>query len=211
MCRSLVSRKNLNRIRTFRLSASEMLLALTVMLAFVVAGCSASNPEPEPVAAQTYYPPPVVQPPTHRAHEQGTVATWYGPGYAGHRTSTGEKFDPNALTAASKTLPLGSRVRVTNPDTGKSVVVRINDRLPHGHRRTIDLSRRAAEEIGITKKGVARVKVASVTGDEEEDTTSKSSSPAVSEAEETHHSRHRSGSKSHQQASDGTPETAEIE
>ena len=209
MCLSLVSRNNLNRIRNVRVSASQMLLALTVALAFVIAGCSASNPEPEPVATQTYYPPPVVQPPPHRAtHEQGAVATWYGANYAGRRTSNGERFDPNALTAASKTLPLGSRVRVTNPDNGKSVVVRINDRLPHS-RRKIDLSRRAAEEIGITKKGVARVQVTRVTGDEEADITSAASSPAISEAEETHHSRHRS--KSHRRASEGTPGIVEIE
>jgi len=209
MCLSVVSSKNLNPIRTVHARASQ--IVLTVMLAFAIAGCSARSPEPEPIATQTYYPPPVVQPVPHRATQQkGAVATWYGSNYAGKRTSTGEKFDPNALTAASKTLPLGSRVRVTNPDNGKSVVVRINDRLPHGHRK-IDLSRRAAEELGITKKGVAHVKVAPVTGGADENATSKSSSAAVTEAEETHHSRHRSKSKSHQQPSEETLEKVEVE
>jgi rare lipoprotein A len=78
---------------------------------------------------------------------------------SGHITASGERFDPHALTAASKTLPLGSKVEVTNPKTGKSVTVRINDRGPYVHGRSLDLSKRAAEEIGITDKGVARVKV----------------------------------------------------
>jgi rare lipoprotein A len=63
------------------------------------------------------------------------------------------------LTAASRTLPIGSKVEVTNPKTGKSVTVRINDRGPHVRGRSIDLSKRAAEELGITEKGVARLKI----------------------------------------------------
>ena len=78
---------------------------------------------------------------------------------AGHITASGERYDPHALTAASKTLPLGSTVLVTNPKTGKSVTVRINDRGPYVRGRSLDLSKRAAEEIGITDKGVARVTV----------------------------------------------------
>ncbi len=78
---------------------------------------------------------------------------------AGRRTANGERFDPDALTAASKTFPIGSTVRVTNPKTGKSVIVRINDRGPHVRGRSLDLSKRAAEELGITDKGVARLKV----------------------------------------------------
>jgi rare lipoprotein A len=78
---------------------------------------------------------------------------------AGRRTASGEVFDPNALTAASKTLPIGSTVIVTNPKNGKSVTVRINDRGPNVRGRSLDLSRRAAEELGITAKGVARLKV----------------------------------------------------
>jgi peptidoglycan lytic transglycosylase len=78
---------------------------------------------------------------------------------AGRRTASGEVFDPDALTAASKTLPIGSTVIVTNPKNGKSVMVRINDRGPHVRGRSLDLSRRAAEELGITEKGVARLKI----------------------------------------------------
>jgi len=86
-------------------------------------------------------------------------ASYQGDEYAGRRTASGEPYDPNALTAASRTLPIGSSVIVTNPATGRSVKVRINDRGPGVHGRGLDLSKRAAEEIGMTKKGVARVKV----------------------------------------------------
>ena len=87
------------------------------------------------------------------------VASWYGPGFAGRRTSTGEMYNPEGLTAASTTLPLGSHVRVINPDTGRSVVVRINDRGPFVHGRSLDLSHGAARQIGLTGKGVGRVQV----------------------------------------------------
>jgi rare lipoprotein A (peptidoglycan hydrolase) len=87
------------------------------------------------------------------------VASWYGPGFEGHRTSSGESYDPEAMTAASPSLPMGSHVRVANPDTGKSVVVRINDRGPFVHGRSLDLSYGAAEEIGLTDKGTTRVQV----------------------------------------------------
>ena len=95
-----------------------------------------------------------------RAHPSGaTRASYQGDAYAGHRTASGERYDPNALTAASSTLPIGSTVMVTNPATGHSVKVRINDRSPNAHGRSLDLSKRAAQEIGITKQGVARVTV----------------------------------------------------
>ena len=87
------------------------------------------------------------------------VASWYGPGFEGRRTSSGEVFNSNELTAASTTLPLGSHAVVTNPDTGRSVIVRINDRGPFVHGRSIDLSHRAAQQIGLTGKGVGRVEV----------------------------------------------------
>jgi len=78
---------------------------------------------------------------------------------SGRRTASGEIYDPNELTAASRTLPLGSKIVVTNPSTGRSVQVRINDRGPFVHGRSLDLSKRAADEIGLTEKGVGRVKI----------------------------------------------------
>jgi len=91
---------------------------------------------------------------------QTGAASWYGPGFHGKRTASGERFNTNDLTAAHKTLPFGSRVRVTNERTGKSVVVRINDRGPYAHGRVIDLSKAAAAAVGIS--GVGRVTLAAL-------------------------------------------------
>lgn len=90
--------------------------------------------------------------------EEG-MASWYGPGFHGGKTANGEEFDSAELTAAHRTLPLPSIVRVTMVSTGKSVYVRINDRGPFAHSRIIDLSRGAAEKIGLIRSGVAKVRV----------------------------------------------------
>lgn len=87
------------------------------------------------------------------------LASWYGRHWRGRRTANGGFFDDRALTAAHRTLPLGSNVQVTNLKNGRSVVVRITDRGPHVGRRVIDLSRAAAERIGFTHRGLTRVKV----------------------------------------------------
>lgn len=81
------------------------------------------------------------------------VASWYGPGFHGRRTANGERFDENALTAAHKTLPFGTRVLVHNPRNGKQVVVRINDRGPFVRGRVIDVSRAAARALGMKHAG----------------------------------------------------------
>jgi rare lipoprotein A len=86
-------------------------------------------------------------------------ASWYGGKFVGRSTANGEIFDTNLLTAAHKTLPFGSKVLVTNLDNEKSVIVRINDRGPFVEDRIIDLSRAAADAIGLTALGVARVKL----------------------------------------------------
>jgi rare lipoprotein A len=87
------------------------------------------------------------------------VASYYGSRFAGRPTASGEAFDPQQLTAAHRTLPFGSLVRVTNPRNGRSVVVRINDRGPYAHGRTIDLSRAAADQIGIVNAGHGTVEL----------------------------------------------------
>jgi rare lipoprotein A len=88
------------------------------------------------------------------------LATWYGARAHGNRTANGERFDRNALTAAHRTLPLNSRVRVVNLETGQAVVVRITDRGPQAWTgRDIDLSEAAAREIGMIRSGVARVRI----------------------------------------------------
>ncbi len=85
------------------------------------------------------------------------IASWYGPGYVGNPTANGEKFDPTQMTAAHKTLPFGLKVKVLDNETGKSVVVRINDRGPYVTGRIIDLSQGAAEALGTKIKGLANV------------------------------------------------------
>jgi rare lipoprotein A len=87
-------------------------------------------------------------------------ASWYGAQFAGRPTASGERFNPQELTAAHRTLPFGSLVRVTHARTGESVVVRINDRGPFHGNRLIDLSQAAAEKIGIRSSGSGRVELA---------------------------------------------------
>ena len=87
------------------------------------------------------------------------TASRYDRGLAGNCTSNGESYDPKSLTAASRTLPLGSTVKVTNVSNGRSVNVRINDRGPYVSGRSLDLSGSAAEKIGLADKGVAKVKI----------------------------------------------------
>ncbi|OEC35544.1 rare lipoprotein A [Pseudomonas cuatrocienegasensis] len=86
-------------------------------------------------------------------------ASYYGARHHGNKTASGERFDQNALTAAHRTLPFGTRVRVTNLRNERSVVVRINDRGPYARGRIIDLSRKAAEQLDMIRAGVVPVRV----------------------------------------------------
>jgi rare lipoprotein A len=97
-----------------------------------------------------------VDPNGYRAEGQ---ASYYGARHHGHKTASGERFDQNALTAAHRSLPFGSRVQVTNLRNDKTVVVRINDRGPHAKKRIIDLSQKAAEQLGMLRDGVVPVRV----------------------------------------------------
>ncbi len=86
-------------------------------------------------------------------------ASWYGPGFFGNRTANGEVFRPGTLTAAHRTLPFGTKVRVTNLWNGRIAVVRINDRGPFHGSRVIDLAHGAAQKLGLTASGIAQVKL----------------------------------------------------
>ncbi|MCS6987693.1 MAG: septal ring lytic transglycosylase RlpA family protein [Sphingomonadaceae bacterium] len=108
---------------------------------------------PYTVLGQTYVPV------DDRSYDETGLASWYGPGFAGVPTANGEPYDPEALTAAHRTLPLPSWVEVTNLDNGRQLVVRINDRGPFVKDRIIDLSRRSAELLGMERAGLARVRV----------------------------------------------------
>jgi len=85
------------------------------------------------------------------------IASWYGPGFHGNYTANGEVYDMYGISAAHKTLPFGTIVRVVEIETGRSIVVRINDRGPFIEGRIIDLSKGAAEKLGIVEKGITKV------------------------------------------------------
>ena len=86
-------------------------------------------------------------------------ASWYGPGFHGRKTASGERFNQHALTAAHRKLPLGTRATVVNLANGKSVEVEINDRGPYARGRILDVSKAAAEQLGMTDSGTAPVRL----------------------------------------------------
>lgn len=126
-----------------------------------------AEPRPEPlhrfannpyiVFGRTYVPDT-----SGRSYVAEGIASWYGRKFHGQRTSSGEPYDMYAMTAAHPTLPIPSYARVTSLETGKSVVVRINDRGPFHADRIIDLSYTAAHKLGIVRKGSGRVRVESI-------------------------------------------------
>jgi rare lipoprotein A len=129
------------------------------VLAAALGGCAAVTPplleEPLPPPSATE---PVVEQRTRTPVLSGT-ASWYGPWHHGRRTANGERFDQNAMTAAHPTLPLGTRVRVTNLRNGRTVTVRINDRGPYVRGRVIDLSKAAAAALGFKEQGLTPVEI----------------------------------------------------
>ncbi len=97
--------------------------------------------------------------PSYGGYDANGLASWYGAEAAGHRTASGDLFDPDGITAAHRSLPLGSLAEVTSVDTGRSVVVRINDRGPGRRDRIIDLSRGAAHALGTDRVSLAAVRI----------------------------------------------------
>lgn len=144
---------------------------MVLTAAWLLAGCG----QKQPVRAHIPAPPPPIGPeptpsstPPTAAQPQPTapplyvetgLASWYGPPYHHRHASNGEVYDMNAMTAAHRTLPLGSVVRVTNLQTGHSAVVRINDRGPFVEGRIIDLSLAAAKAVDVWRPGTARVRL----------------------------------------------------
>jgi rare lipoprotein A len=138
-------------------------MAIRLCLVVSLAACSTqTGVRRQSILGPTVPPSSVAIPETGSKRSKTVTASYQSSGTAGQATASGESYNPNALTAASRTLPMGSTVKVTNPETGRSVKVRINDRGPFVHGRSLDLSKSAAQKIGITHKGVARVKVAPV-------------------------------------------------
>jgi len=122
----------------------------TLLTVVALAGCT--TPRPKPPSSQ--------EAPTETGALIGSgKASYYGNQHHNKLTASGERFDQNGLTAAHRTLPFGTRVRVTNTRNGQSVVVRINDRGPFVRGRIIDLSKAAFERIASTRAGVIRVRL----------------------------------------------------
>jgi len=127
-------------------------LARVVVLSLVALGACGRPPEPPSAAAA----PP--------APAQTGVASYYAKSLAGKPTASGEPHEPNSLTAASRSLPLGTTAKVTNTENGRSVTVEVNDRGPYVKNRILDVSRKAAERLGFKHDGVAKVAVQPVAG-----------------------------------------------
>ena len=132
--------------------------ARSLAAALVSIFLSASLPACSHSSRPSAYPFPPPETPAVGTVVEG-IASWYGPDYDGKRTSSGEKFDQDALTAAHAYWAFGTRVRVTLLSTSRSVVVRINDRFPSHKGRAIDLSRGAAKAIGLIGPGTGQVRL----------------------------------------------------
>jgi rare lipoprotein A len=118
------------------------------------------------IVAVPLAPPPAAPSEGKQAPEgdQTGVASWYGDHWQGRTTASGQPFDDRKLTAAHRTLPLNTRVRVTNLKTGRSVEVTITDRGPYTDGRVIDLSKAAAKKLGMVKEGLVPVRIQNVAG-----------------------------------------------
>lgn len=138
----------------------RILLSLSILAVLSACGSTEKAPyqgvklgKPYVVSGRIY------KPSYNPNYDEIGIASWYGPGFHGERTASGERYNQNDLTAAHKTLPLPSIVRVTNLNNGRSAIIRINDRGPFVGNRIIDLSRAAASKLGVIKTGTAKVRV----------------------------------------------------
>ena len=134
--------------------------------------------------------------------EESGQASWYGPGFHGHRSSNGEIFNERALTAAHDSLPLGTRVLVTTQETGRSIVVTITDRMPPKRLRVIDVSKAAAARLGLLGSGVGMVTLSSAASAEPvevaeapEDFGDVEFSPRRRGPQHTHHAAQRASAR----------------
>ena len=144
---------------------------LAAVLALVMLAACAEQPLPPPEV--TVVPPPPLQPaPEQPSFTQAGTASWYGGFHHGRKTASGERFDMHAMTAAHRSLRLGTVLRVTNLDNGRTANVRVNDRGPYKPGRIIDLSAAAARELGMKQDGLAWVRLEAFDADQPPETTS---------------------------------------
>jgi len=111
------------------------------------------------LAAACAHAPPPAEPTLRPGHGEVGLASYYGAEFQGRRTASGARYDAHALTCAHPTAPFGARLRVTDLETGRSVVVTVNDRGPHVQGRIVDLSLAAARKLGMVERGLVRVRV----------------------------------------------------
>lgn len=177
----------------FSIRKSAISAALATLVGLVIWGCAATPPPAPPpprreAAVPRKKPPPSSKPyrvgstwyhpvPHARGFSQEGIASWYGRKFHGRKTSNGEIYNMYAMTAAHKTLPLGTWVRVHNRNNGKQIDVRVNDRGPFVRGRIIDLSYSAAKKIGIVGPGTAPVKIVAL-GAAASESTAKDAPPA---------------------------------
>ena len=140
----------------------------TALVALVLVGCSGREHAGAAIPVAAY-----------GSYDANGIASWYGEEAAGHRTASGDSFDPAGLTAAHRSLPLGSFAEVTSLDTGRSIVVRVNDRGPGRRDRLIDLSRGAAQALGTDRLSVAAVRVRALAPGSRLSSPSGSDTPAA--------------------------------
>jgi rare lipoprotein A len=138
--------------------ASRLRTVLVLSCVGLLAACAEQRPAPLP---------PVATPaPERPVFTQTGMASWYGKTHQGKTTANGEAFDMNAMTAAHRTLPFGTVVRVTNLANNRTAKIRINDRGPYVKGRIIDLSAHAARALGMTDDGVAKVRIEQYASDQ---------------------------------------------
>ena len=155
--------------RTLTLGRPAFLAALCLAATGCATATEGTRPRPSrtpvppatstPATPTPEAPPPLVKPTPPRPAVQTGKASWYGDAHHGKKTASGEAYDMHELTAAHRSLPLGTRVRVINVENDRAVVVRINDRGPFVRGRIIDLSRAAARELGPLGSGVFTVRI----------------------------------------------------
>lgn len=142
-----------SRLAHFWVALAGMVIAISfAILAEAPAEAGASEYALTPLVSES-------QKPILPARTWQGIASWYGPGFHGRTTANGETYDMYAPTAAHRTLPLGSLVRLVNPRNGKSMIVRINDRGPFFDDREIDVSYEVARQLGFEERGLARVRI----------------------------------------------------